>query len=504
MAYRSSMEYGPTADDGLPTHVYYNAQIINNRTDDFDNAGNAYPNPPIRFNETRDAALIKDASKYAYSIVRFTMNGPNLNLPLWIPNIETGQSDPNKTTYKLAITYQQTWNVVLGGVLQAVEFEISPTATTVIFVPEYKNQIIAPTPQPPTIVQDVNTPYYFIYSYSNALEMFNTALKTALQAAYNSFNATWLSAAAANGKPAGSISTAFPYTGFDTGATPFWSAVNPPKMSYDPGSGLFTFNLDSNAFGPRIATFFTSATEGAPVTPPKCRIFMNNNTYGLFSNFPTSYWNRTAIDDLVYPVPEGYVWELLVRGFPMTPVRDQGVNTAPQGANAGAGYVPNSRQLGYTNALGVNALGPPNQVKQIYLVTQDWKSTDSLWSPIGSIVFTSTLLPVRSEATGTPVILGTSNIGNSAATSQSAFQPIVTDIALDMGVDGADAYRRFIFYSPSAEYRMCDLANSNIDIRSIDIQVFFKNRLNNNLYPVTMFNLSSVDFKMMFRHKRVY
>jgi len=240
MAYKSSMEYGSTLmDDGLPSHVYYNAQIINNRTDDFDNDYNAYPNPPIRFNETRDAALIKDASKYHYSIVRFTMNGPNLNLPLWIPNIETGQANVNLTTYKFAITYQQTWGVTIGGVLQAVTFEISPPATPVIFVPEYRNTRIAPTPRPPLEVQDSSTPYYFIYSYSNAIAMFNTALETAMRAAYTSFNTTWLSAAAANGKPAGAITTPFPYTGFDTGANPFWNDTEIPKITYDP-AGVFS------------------------------------------------------------------------------------------------------------------------------------------------------------------------------------------------------------------------------------------------------------------------
>jgi hypothetical protein len=58
-----------------------------------------------------------------------------------------------------------------------------------------------------------------------------------------------------------------------------------------------------------------------------------------------------------------------------------------------------------------------------------------------------------------------------------------------------------IYYAPSAEYRMADFQNSKQDIRNIDIQVFWKNRLDNQLYPVSMFNLSSVSFKLMFRKK---
>jgi hypothetical protein len=136
-----------------------------------------------------------------------------------------------------------------------------------------------------------------------------------------------------------------------------------------------------------------------------------------------------------------------------------------------------------------------------YIAQQDYSSTDSLWSPVSSIVFTSTLLPIRTEATGAPVVLGAGNLGFSQATVQSAFQPIITDISLDTSSGNADAYRRFIYYAPSAEYRLSDFSSSKQDVRNIDIQVFWKNRLDNQLYPINMFNLSSVSIKVMFKHK---
>ena len=150
---------------------------------------------------------------------------------------------------------------------------------------------------------------------------------------------------------------------------------------------------------------------------------------------------------------------------------------------------------------GVAARTLPFQQKPYWLATQDYPSTDSLWSPISSVVFTSTLLPVRSEATGQPVVLGTSNTGFSSSSTQSAFQPIITDISLDTSTSGAAAYRSFIYYAPTAEYRLSDFTSSKHDIRNVDIQVFWKNRLDNNLYPITMFNCSSVNLKIMFRHK---
>jgi hypothetical protein len=100
-------------------------------------------------------------------------------------------------------------------------------------------------------------------------------------------------------------------------------------------------------------------------------------------------------------------------------------------------------------------------------------------------------------------VLGTGNLNGVDGTSQSAFQPIITDIALDTSVGGSDSYRNFIYYAPQAEYRLSDFGRSHSDIRQIDIQVYWKNRLDNQLVPLTMYNLSSVSLKMLFRHKRV-
>jgi hypothetical protein len=58
-----------------------------------------------------------------------------------------------------------------------------------------------------------------------------------------------------------------------------------------------------------------------------------------------------------------------------------------------------------------------------------------------------------------------------------------------------------LYYAPTAEYRMADFQNSKTEIKNIDVQVFWKNRLNNQLYPVSMYNLSSVSIKIMFRKK---
>ena len=158
---------------------------------------------------------------------------------------------------------------------------------------------------------------------------------------------------------------------------------------------------------------------------------------------------------------------------------------APYAGVAPLGYVPIAKQKVY------------------YTLTQDFKSVDSVWSPISAIVFTTTLLPIKFEASSAPNILGTGNLGDSAPTSRSAFTPIITDVALDTAQGGADDYRKFIYYAPTAEYRMSDFGLSKQEIRNINISVFWKFRLNSQLYPINMFNLSSVSIKMMFRKKHI-
>ena len=149
--------------DGLPDYIYFNADIINNTSSDTLLAGgNVPPDPAIRFNETRDTALCSDTSKYDFTIVRFTMDGPGLDLPIFIPTIELGQTDVNKTTYKMAVTYQQTWNTNLG----AISFAITPTPTFIEFLPENYNTSVAPIPAAPLTQQDISTDYYYVNTFT--------------------------------------------------------------------------------------------------------------------------------------------------------------------------------------------------------------------------------------------------------------------------------------------------------------------------------------------------
>jgi hypothetical protein len=142
----------------------------------------------------------------------------------------------------------------------------------------------------------------------------------------------------------------------------------------------------------------------------------------------------------------------------------------------------------------------PAQSQNLYWkVVQDYDSINSLWSPIGAIVFTSTMLPVKKEYTARPNFINNDGNADTTVSSSSAFEPIIMDFVVDQQFEKADGWRDFVLYEPTAEYRLASLTASHDEIRNIDIQVFWKHRISGELYPIQMFNASDVSIKMMFR-----
>jgi hypothetical protein len=353
-----------------------------------------------------------------------------------------------------------------------------------VWKPEVLNPVIAPTPNAPLTQQDISSRYYWATTYQHWVNLVNEAILISQQEAYAAFVIQW------NTTPG--LTDPFPvnYNTFEK----FQAQVQTPQIVYDENSRLFTIFGDSNGFGQRLEPFVPAPYApgvAGEATQSRERLFFNTNMAGLFANFTTLYWNSVVIgattyDGVVYPafpnpVPEGYVYELMFSNKFYQNVADY--RLTPYSGVPSLGYVPLLKQKVY------------------WQLTQDYKSVDSLFSPVSSIVFTTSLIPIKYEANSQPNILGTSNLGNSAPTAKSAFEPVITDIALDTAAGGASDYRSFIFYAPAAEYRMSDLSPSKQELRNIDIQVFWKSRLDSQLYPLNMYNLSSVSLKLMFRKK---
>ena len=669
--------------DADPDYVYYNADIVNNTTDDQTSTGDAIQDPNIVFNETRDYPIIKDISNYNFSIVRFTMNGANLDLPLFIPSIRdgTGQTNPNLTTYGMSIPLQTFvvndqqptatawvvnqpvvegeyksyitsasvtkyalciksnngqfnpdpagvpngvyWTVYwiqLGTSLpaaQSIPINAYPPTRFIEYQPQNKNQITSPaplslanlkfkgtwssgtqyaagdvitktaidtkyqtysgpfyqakipttqwvagttyqagvlvlyggiayyaklnnsstTPPPsdstnwglgPQIAvdpatssqwvlfgdkqgqkQDLSTDYYWVYTYQNWLDQINTAIfdpadlglvaassprfapNCAMCDTYYAYYDAWV----ASGLP--NAAANFPYATFADFINGIGGGVQAPQIVYDPASQKFSIYFDSNGFGQRLTTFTNGTDQYSQFSSPHFQLFFNTNLYNLFGSMPFYYWNNTTLVGGPFgngvAAPAGYVYEMLVPNKFYTNVADY--RLLPQAGTPSLGYVP----YGASN-VAEEPLSTLDQQKVYWIVSQETVSTDTLWSPISSIVFASALMPVQPESNSAPVIIGQANIGNSQGTAKSAFTRVITDLALPMD-KGAASWKSFIYYVPSAEYRLSDFLASHQPLSGVDVQVFWKNRLNNQLYPIAMTNLSSVSFKMMFKKR---
>lgn len=449
--YRSSVEFSGQEDiNGDPDIVYYNADIIN------DNALQKVQlglDPVVRFQETRSTALIRDISQFYFSIVRFTMNGPNKDLPLFIPTIQLGQSDIDLTAYSVGL--EMTKQVLIGGnpftftgyARRFVKYATETTAYSAFNVQ---------LPNPPLTNQDIRGVYYNVYSYQHWLDLMNQTIaltqtsvdalspyKTTLSL-QEQFQAFWTLNGGAGAAPS-IIST-------------------PPTITFD--TNIFTFNFDTYGYGGADARSFGT---GATGNEEAIALWLNTNSFGLFTNLNNQYLGNELT---------GQVNKIIVSNHSGTNI-----------------YFPQSPTM---------AAGPPIAPvytgKSYYTMKQEYESTSTLWSPVSALVFTSTLIPIFPESVGEPIVYGAGNDTANANNSTSAFSPIITDIALPL--NAASDYRTFIEYVPTAEYRLSAFTASRQELRNIDVQVFWKCRLDNNLYPVRMFNLSSVSIKMMFRKKR--
>jgi len=518
-SYRSNWEtVGSTAD---PDILYYNASIVNNNTDD-QISGYAFQDPPVKFNETRDTPIIRDASQYQFSIIRFVVNGPNKDLPLFIPSVQsgTGQGDPNLTEYAFGLSATIPVELTAGGT-SSINLQ---TLKYVIYEPEIVNPTLAPVPPAPcspdwvgpwvvtdeykkgqivtlTIInaqsgltydtfyqaqrpvpaltdiratftdpitgitspywvqvgselgrpQDLSTRYYWVFTFQHWVNLLQNTLESANLILFNQYTDAVAEYSFTNEYP----------TYAD------WIQINAtPIVSYDIPSKLFSIAFPDNYASP--LTGYTNA------------LWMNQNMEGLLSNFLTTYYN----------VPTG------------NGTQTGGLN--PQVFPPGFSYEVKVQYVGLgTNWVEAKTILPPNTYTgdNFIIMTQEVISTSTLWCPVESVVFVSNLLPIQNEATAPPNTYGVGNIGNSSATAPSAFQPIITDIANDLANDPF-GWRKMIYYAPVAEYRMADFQNSKAEIKNIDIQVFWKNRLNNQLYPLLMTNLSSVSIKIIFRKKQ--
>eukprot|EP00466_Bigelowiella_natans_P020362 jgi/Bigna1/144262/aug1.85_g18970 len=392
-------------------------------------------NPVVSYTDTLSKALLDDVSSWYFSIIRFQLNGVGREIPIFIPEIERDQTDANKTIYKITLFYHFIQN--------GIHHKKSQTET-VYFETQNKNT------SPPTTVgkqMDLSTNYYYVSTYSHIAHLINKTLKRCHD------NLIAKCKAEVPGLLPDEI------THLDN--------LKAPILYYEESSQLFKLYLDKDIHGKKNNRFNNT------IFDVKGRLFFNSNLFLLFSNFHHNYiggdlrntieYNRGTITDIVenMSIP-GCAYDIL-------PIEDD---------------------------LDIHSLTKGNKTYSI--LSQDYESVSSLWCPVSAIVFTTNIIPIESEITGTPLeFVDKQQVSDSR---QDTSQKVISDMTV--GISSADDYSGTITYVPSGEYRYINFTSANIPLKSIQISAFWKHRLTGDLVPIRMPNKSSIHLKLMFQRKQ--
>lgn len=139
---------------------------------------------------------------------------------------------------------------------------------------------------------------------------------------------------------------------------------------------------------------------------------------------------------------------------------------------------------------GEKVINLPNFGIDMLIWSEQELSTIDQWTPVGSIAFTSSTLPIQANQMSQPAIYENGVQRNLGNTYQN-FANIITDISSD------EAYRPSLLYNPTAEYRLITLHNDS-PIYQFDIEVYWRDKLG-VLRPMHLPPNASCSMKVMFR-----
>ena len=496
--------------------VYYNATVVNNnvRTDQKDD------DPSIVFADTRQTPIVPDVSKYQVSVENFVINGATKNLPVFIPQIapvaqvsltgylSTGNGNTrynfafttvnlvkagdfvtsvsglandvyNFSTPKQVVSVTSTYIIVAyntastggtitdGGVLICPNlYNINYTIYTVSFgaydgaggyslitvpilwEPENKTPY---TVIPKQVSPQLETDYYYCYNYTHWIKLVNYALFRA-----------WVVKSANYG-------------------------TNCPFFTFDSSSGLFTLCQDANTsinpYGELlVAPYSVTSTEAGYTQGEYSFVGMNSNLEGLLSNWTTTFYSAESTPwsegAPLISLPE-FVFEFGLNRY-LTSTTNTGI--------VAQGILQNNTQF------LVNPFTNENLATSYICVTQDFISTGTLWSPVSSIVITTTKVPIRNEFVSLPVAFGSKNIGtqNKAA---SAFQKVLIETPINAVT--ADIWRGFINYQPLTP-TYSSMEDSKVALYELDFYVYWRNNLTGALIPLRLYNSGNFSIRLLF------
>jgi len=456
----SSVEYGGQRRGNDADCIYYNATIVNNSV--VDTLG-SNADPQVTFNEVRATPILQDPSDYMVTVVKVSSSGATLNLPLWIPRIQTGSVqatftgkivsniltilntvngflNPGQTNVRLIVNGINTGLYILSAAALPNTYNLSGTYTgpvnpqsmsleslqndpsltvysvsvetplglSVSYLRWAPVNINTPPPNIPIIQQQLDTDYYYSYTFQQMVDMVNAAIQQA-----------WV----------------------DSGAG---GLLSPPPATPTPAP-LFQWLNYGNKNEPPVFGWVVGGVGINAWNSSGISVYLNTPLENMITNFPGSYTNLDA---------------------------------------------------GRTFRLRFIELDSPGDI----FCEQNYPSVSS-WSPVENLCITSSILPLVMEQTPAPGAVGTSSFDTQGDVVGSSFLPmLLDDIPL---ITSASDWRQTLLFQPNAEYRMISLSSTDAPIQNVDLQMWWRNRMDNGLYPLRLVSGSSVYIKILFRRKQM-
>ncbi len=218
-----------------PNMIYYDLTIKNFQS-------TSDEGQHLVFNESRSSNYLPCSGDYYLSIIRFEID--TYALPTYIASIQPNQPDPNIMIYSVTLEYD-------------FDDEKVTNQQFLIWNPTVKNATVPPPPSATSNGMQINSNYYYGYSYKHFIDLINDALTRAMTAI--KFEAEGL------------------------------ADVDAPFMVWKPEQNIAHLYADEDTF---------NTNDG------KVKIYFNRSLYGLFTSFPA---NRNSFSS-----PDGKVYQIIV------------------------------------------------------------------------------------------------------------------------------------------------------------------------------------------------
>lgn len=430
--------------------------------------------PELRFVETRAAPIIANTGDYRMSIVRFSIDTPNL--PVLI--VQPRDTSIDYLTYELAVNVRN--RLPLGGP-NAYSYLIPGKSVVVNWTPD---DTTATKPISPINKFTALEPYYWCHSYHWFIHKINIYLKIAHYAAVDAW-----------------------YTLNSLGTTPqkdYWM-FRTPYFEWDSGLNapvLYTTNYYNYLGFPlsvvRVNDELTESPGGAQPSPPLFEIAMNGPLHALFSGFSSRPIKFTPSG--IIPGTLGFVASTEWYGLFIS-----NCNANPDAWRVKTDSSPTITTPGPGNSTQIPYLPTPNPGPYpiyasewqdpfygIYFRQASEVQCTELWCPVAAIVFTSNLLPIVPNQLSNPIVYNEGVILSQAADNN--FAQIITDLATN-----EYGYRCNVLYTPTAEFRRIELTG-NTPLTNLDVNVFWRSKFG-ELLPFKLSSGASASIKFLFERK---